>query len=151
MKYTPLRLIACSLLSWALLAPLAARAQTSWNGSVSTDWSIAANWTAGVPSSTVAAIIGDANFTGANQPSITAKSVCKSLVIGNGATTSILTVNHSLSVLGDITIGANGAINHNSPQAISLTGNWNNAGTYTIGQNRATITFSGSSQILSGP
>ncbi len=151
MKYNPLRLIACSLLSWALLAPLAARAQTSWNGSVSADWSTAANWTAGVPSSTVAAIIGDANFTGANQPSITAKSVCKSLVLGNGVTTSILTVNHSLTVLGDITIGANGAINHNSPQAISLAGNWNNAGTYTVGQNRATITFSGSSQILSGP
>src|SRR6266851_7429770 len=110
MKNAPLRLIACSLLSWALLAPLAAGAQTSWNGSVSTDWSTAANWTAGVPTSTVVALIGDANFTGTNQPTITAKSVCKSLMIGNGVTTSILTVNHSLSVLVDINIGANGAI-----------------------------------------
>jgi len=63
-----------SLTSFALfLVQFAAHAQTtSWRGTTSTDWSGAANWTAGVPTSAVDAIIGDVNFTGANQPSITA-------------------------------------------------------------------------------
>ena len=40
------------------------------------------NWTAGVPTSAVDAIIGDANFTGINQPTISATATCKSLTIG---------------------------------------------------------------------
>ncbi|HMG68420.1 MAG TPA: hypothetical protein VK588_12070, partial [Chitinophagaceae bacterium] len=42
--------------------------QTSWRGTTSTAWSVVTNWTAGVPTSTKDAIIGDANFTGVNQP-----------------------------------------------------------------------------------
>src|SRR6266571_2773736 len=123
---------------------------TSWRGTASSDWSVGANWTAGVPTSALDAIIGDLNFTGANQPSITAKSFCKSLTIGTGAKVSTLTVNHALSVSGNVTIGANGTIDHSTAQAISLRGNWNNSGTYVANQNRATVTFSGTTQTLSG-
>src|SRR5438477_1756275 len=133
------------------LVQLAASAQsTSWRGTTSSDWSAAANWTAGVPTSALDAIIGDVNFGGANQPSITAKSFCKSLTIGTGVKASTLTVNHALSVSGNITIGANGTIDHSTAQAISLRGNWSNSGTYLGNQNRATVSFSGTVQTLSG-
>jgi len=134
------------------LAQMAAYAQTtSWRGTTSTHWRAASNWIAGVPTSTVDAIIGDANFTGANQPSISsAKSFCKSLTIGTGVKVSTLTVGHALNVLGNITIGANGTIDHRTSQAISLRGDWNNSGTYLGNQNRATITFSGTTQTLNG-
>src|ERR1041384_3725862 len=147
----PFRFITTTLFLVLTLMPLAARAQTSWKGTTSTDWSDSANWTAGVPSSIVDAILGDASFTGPNQPSLTSvKSSCKSLTIGTGAKASILTVNQGLSVSGNILIGANGTIDHSTPKAISLTGNWTNLGAYILDHPKATITFSGTSQSLSG-
>src|SRR5258706_626258 len=80
------------LIAGLLLVPLVAEAQTSWKGTTSTDWNNAVNWTAGVPTSSSDAIIGDANFTGANQPSLTASSSCRSLTIGAGTTVSTLSV-----------------------------------------------------------
>ena len=77
-------------------------------------------------------------------------SSCKSLTIGTGVKASTLTVNHALSVSGNITIGANGTIDHSTAQAISLRGNWSNSGTYLGNQNRATVSFSGTVQTLSG-
>ena len=133
-----------------LMSAWAARAQTSWTGALNTDWNRAGNWTAGVPTATLDAIIGDANFTGASQPTITAKSSCKSLTLGTGVKASTLTVNHALSVSGDITIGANGTLNHSTSQAITLRGNWNNTGSYVVNQNHATVSFSGTTQTLSG-
>ena len=91
-----------------LVAPLAALAQTSWRGTTSTDWSIAANWTAGVPTATADAVIGDANFTGLNQPDLSATSVCKSLTVGAGSKVATLKVDKRLTVSGNLTIGANG-------------------------------------------
>ena len=38
--------------------PFGALAQTSWKGTTSTSWSTAANWTAGIPTSALDAIIG---------------------------------------------------------------------------------------------
>src|SRR5262245_43639444 len=67
-----------------LLMAASAGAQTSWTGTSSTAWATAANWTAGVPTATVDAIIGDTNFTGLFQPSLSANSACKSLTIGTG-------------------------------------------------------------------
>jgi hypothetical protein len=132
-----------------LLVPVHIYSQTSWKGTTSIDWSRASNWTNGVPTSTVDAIIGDASFTGANQPKLTAAgSSCKSLTIGAGTKVSVLTVAKGLSVSGNITIGANGTINHNGKD-ILLTGNWNNSGSYS-GSASATITFGGSVQTISG-
>jgi fibronectin-binding autotransporter adhesin len=145
--------LAYAVIAFAFLlllpAPLA-QAQTSWKGTVSTDWSAAGNWTAGVPNSSLDAIVGDVNFTGPNQPSITGKSTCKSLTIGTGAKVSALTVNHAFTVSGSISIGANGTLIQATSRPISLAGNWNNLGTYTPNQNRATVTFSGTSQVISG-
>jgi hypothetical protein len=149
MKHCALGSIVCWLLSLLVLLP-SAQAQTSWKGTVSSDWSAAGNWTVGVPSSSVNAIIGDANFTGPNQPTITGKSSCKSLTIGVGTKPSTLTVSHAFTVAGDIIIGTNGTVLHNTSQAISLGGDWNNAGTYTANQNHAAVTFSGISQTISG-
>jgi len=62
---------------------IAANGQTtSWRGTSSSAWATAANWTNGVPSATVDVIVGDANFTGSFQPSITAAANCKSLTVG---------------------------------------------------------------------
>ncbi|HSB92029.1 MAG TPA: hypothetical protein VLC28_02880, partial [Flavitalea sp.] len=57
-----------------LLTFQSAVAQTSWKGTVSTNWTTAGNWSAGVPTANVDVIIGDANFTGSNQPTVNAGS-----------------------------------------------------------------------------
>src|SRR5260370_35764324 len=106
-----------------LVVPAQSISQTSWKGTTSNDWSRASNWTNGVPTATVDAIIGNASFTGANQPRLTASgSFCKSLTIGTAVKVSVLTIAKGLSVSGNITIGANGTISHNGKNAL-LTGN----------------------------
>ena len=132
------------------LAATAAFAQTSWKGTTSTDWSAAANWTAGVPASTTDAIIGDANFTGANQPSLTASSVCKSLTLGTGTKASTLTVGKAFTVSGNVVIGANGTVSHTAAVTLSLTGNWTNSGAYNTSNTKATVAFSGTTQTIGG-
>jgi hypothetical protein len=58
-----------------LILPAALFSQTtSWTGAVSTSWSAAGNWTAGIPSATKDVVIGDGSFTGAFQPAITGAS-----------------------------------------------------------------------------
>ncbi|MEI7732972.1 MAG: hypothetical protein WCO56_25595 [Verrucomicrobiota bacterium] len=138
--------------SWLLMASLG-HAQTSWKGTSSTAWATAANWTAGVPTASLDAIIGDANFTGPNQPNISATSVCRSLTLGTGTIASTLTISRGLTVSGNITIGANGRISHTSTsttRVISLTGNWSNSGIYVGSSSSSTVTFSGTSQTLAG-
>ena len=135
-----------------LFVPMLGLAQTSWKGTTSTDWSVAANWTAGVPTASVDAIIGDANFTGTFQPKPTAAAnVCKSLTIGAGTKASTLTVTKAVTVSGNVTIGANGTITHSGVTTIALTGNWSNSGTYVVtGTKTTTVTFSGSTQSATG-
>jgi hypothetical protein len=57
-----------------------------------------------VPTSTVDAILGDANFTGTNQPAINSSSACKSLTLGGGSKAITLIVNRNLSVFGAVVI-----------------------------------------------
>ena len=124
-------------------------ATTSWKGTVSRDWSKAGNWTAGTPTATVDVIIGDASFTGANQPDLSANSFCKSLTIGTGSKVATLKVDQTLTVSGDVVIGTNGTINHPS-RTMSLTGNWMKVGAYTASGNGTTVTFSGTTQSING-
>src|SRR5438093_874973 len=107
MKTALRRRITASLTFAIVFVPWMALAQTSWKGTANSDWSNPGNWTAGVPSATVDAIIGDASFTGGNQPNLSTKSACKSLTIGAGSKASTLRVNKSFTVSGNLTIGPN--------------------------------------------
>lgn len=125
--------------------------QTSWKGVTSTNWNTATNWTNGVPTSTVDAIIGDASFTGANQPSITRGSNCNNLTLGAGAVASTLSISTSgVTVSGSITIGAVGTINHTAKGTLTVKGNWSNSGVYNASNNNARVTFAGTTQSLIG-
>jgi len=93
------RLVAASL----LLAGLSSdgQAQSTWNGSASTDWNNAANWSAGVPSA------GDA-FINTNSP-------------------NIATISNTFSVAPvDIKVGwaGNGRVDHISGDATTGEGSW---------------------------
>lgn len=125
------------------------QAQTSWKGTSSTSWSNANNWTNGVPNATTDAIIGDANFTGSSQPTISSSATCKSLTIGGGSKASTLTVNRSLTVSGSVLINSNGTIS-NGAYTITLTGNWTKNGTYTANSGSSRVTFAGTSQTIGG-
>ncbi|MFA6457497.1 MAG: hypothetical protein WCW40_11805, partial [Bacteroidota bacterium] len=125
-------------------------AQTSWRGTTSTAWGTAGNWTAGVPTATVDAIIGDANFTGANQPNLGTAGACKSLTIGTGTKVCTLTVARALTVSGSVTIGSNGRISHTTTQVFTVTGDWLNSGTYVGTAVNRTVVFAGTAQIIGG-
>ncbi|MBE7171972.1 MAG: hypothetical protein INR73_15405 [Williamsia sp.] len=84
-------------------------AQTSWKGIASTSWSTATNWIAGVPTTTVDAFIGDANFTGPYQPTLTATSACKNLTVG-GQVTATLSVVKTFTVNGNMTFNSGSTI-----------------------------------------
>ena len=138
------------LISLALLLFSYSRSfsQTSWTGTTSTNWATVTNWTAGVPLATTDVIIGDANFTGAFQPAISATANAKTLIIG-GVVASQLTVAKTLTVKGDININSNGTL-INGLASISLTGNWINGGTYTTTSVSSTVIFSGTVQSIGG-
>ncbi|MEO6719010.1 MAG: hypothetical protein ABIN67_01550 [Ferruginibacter sp.] len=123
-------------------------AQTSWTGITSTNWATATNWTAGVPLITTDVIIGDASFTGAFQPAISATANAKTITIG-GAVISQLTVAYTLTVKGDITVNSNATL-INGSASISLTGNWINNGSYSTTSSNASVIFNGTSQTLGG-
>ncbi|NLR56824.1 hypothetical protein HGH93_01835 [Chitinophaga polysaccharea] len=130
------------------LFPVFSLAQTSWTGLVSTSWSTGANWTAGVPSATVDAVIGDANFTGPFSPNISGSASCKSLTVGAGVNAT-LTLSKNLTVTGNLVIGAGSTI---SQKGVTLTinGNWTNGGTYTTTNNNARVTLAGITQSIGG-
>jgi hypothetical protein len=153
-KNTPGRQMTASLRngSWVLLLALAlcvgssehVLAQTSWRGTTSTAWSNSANWTSGVPTSSVDAILGDANFTGANQPTVDATANCRSLTLGSGTVASTLTIgNSNLTVAQGITIGTNGTFTHSGNGTITLSGNFVNNNTGLDEPATAAFTFSG--------
>lgn len=126
--------------------------QTSWKGTVSTNWKTSANWTAGVPNSTLDAIVGDANFTGPYQPILTGStSSCKTLTIGTGSVTAALTIDRNINFYGDVIIGSNGSIlQTSSNRTMTLRGNWTNAGTYVSSGSNTYVTFSGTAQTVTG-
>jgi fibronectin-binding autotransporter adhesin len=136
------------LLGSLFLFSLFSNAQsTSWKGTTSTAWGTSGNWTNGVPSSTKDVIIGDANFTGLFQPTISSTSTAKSITIGNAAKVSTLTVSRGLTVSGDVLIGSNGTITSGA-FTISLTGNWTKNGTYSTTSSTAGVIFAGTTQSI---
>jgi len=127
-------------------------AQTSWIGGTNTKWKTSSNWTAGVPDQNTDAIIGDANFTGPNQPKLNGSTArCLSLTIGNGAIASTLSIEKNIVVYGDLLIGANGTVNANkNNRSITVKGNWTNNGSYSPTTTSARVTFSGTNQTITG-
>ncbi|RFS19489.1 hypothetical protein DVR12_22915 [Chitinophaga silvatica] len=134
------------LISFAIfLTPAFANAQTSWKGTTSSSWSVSANWTAGVPTAATDVTIGDANFTGPYSPSVDVRSRCRSLTISSGT----LTVNRSLTVYGTLTISSGATLSHGKAN-LNLKGSFTNSGTYTATNTNAIVTFSGTTQSISG-
>ncbi|GAA3930737.1 hypothetical protein GCM10022209_25830 [Chitinophaga oryziterrae] len=116
--------------------------QTSWKGIISTAWNNTLNWTAGVPTATSDVIIGDANFTGLFQPTVNAVATCKSLTIGAGTRSPVLTQSSALTVANNLTINSDGSLSQGNT-TLTLNGNWNNAGSFTTTNNGATVIFAG--------
>lgn len=141
--------ILCITLCLAVFNLSNANAQTtSWKGVTSTAWNVATNWTNGVPTSAVQAILGDGNFTGVNQPMVNVTASCKSLTIG-GSVTTILTLTKNLTVAGSVLINSNATISHPA-STLSLTGNWTNNGTYNATSTSSSVIFSGTAQSYEG-
>ncbi len=129
--------------------PVSLWAQTSWKGTVSTSWSTASNWTNGVPTATVDAIIGDAAFTGSFQPTVNATASCKALTLLTSAKNPVLTVSRSLTVAGTLTLNSGCTISHRGV-TITVKGDWINNGTYTTTSTSSKATFGGTTQSIGG-
>ena len=123
--------------------------QTSWKGTINTSWGTSTNWTNGLPSSTNAATIGDASFTGSLQPTISSAYTLKSINIG-GTVVSVLTISKAVTINEDVTINANGTLSQGNI-SITVKGNWNNAGNYILTSNtKCIVNFGGSTQSIGG-
>ncbi|MFT3910180.1 MAG: T9SS type A sorting domain-containing protein [Ferruginibacter sp.] len=140
-------------LSILLLAVLSSTTQsfsqsTSWKGTTNANWNVATNWTNGIPDATKDAILGDANFTGINQPKVNVAGTCKSVTIG-GAVATTLTTTRALTMSGNFTINANGTVIH--PGATHyVAGNFTNNGTYTATATSSRFIFNGTNQTIAG-
>ena len=123
---------------------------TSWKGTTSTSWTTSANWTNGVPTSTSDVVIGDANFTGGSDPTLSSTATVNSLTLGS-TNSPVLTLNNkgTLTVNGNVSIAAGATIDQNR-RAFTVKGNWTNNGTYSTSSNNAPIVFAGTSQTISG-
>jgi len=137
------------LLLIVLLSPVTSMGQTSWKGTTSTAWNNAANWTAGVPTATTDVIIGDANFTGLSQPTVNAAAACKSLTIGAGTRSPVLTQSSTLTVANNLTISSDGSFSQGNT-TLTLNGDWNNDGSFTTTNSGATVIFAGTTQTIDG-
>lgn len=113
-------------------------AQTTWTGAVDDDWSVAANWTAGVPDATDIVTIPNV------QPS--PRPVIKSGVVGV-ARSVIIEAASSLNVLsmGSLTI-----VNEDNLPGLQNYGIFSAAGTVIIATNNYSIENRASMQILAG-
>ncbi|SHN28958.1 hypothetical protein [Chitinophaga sp. CF418] len=129
--------------------PVVLWAQTSWKGTVSIAWDNAANWTAGIPTATVDAVIGDASFTGSFQPTISASASCNSLTLVTSAQNPVLTLSKGLTVDGNLTINSGCTISHKGV-TLTVKGNWTNNGTYTTTNNNSKVIMGGTTQTIGG-
>jgi hypothetical protein len=115
------------LLFGLLMCAALLQAQTTWMGTVSTDWSVPGNWSAGVPTASTDAVIPDVT----NDPVITGgtAALAKSVHV---QTSAALTINAmgSLTINGSATFGIFTAGFYNE-------GTVSNSGNLTIGSTAA--------------
>lgn len=138
-----------SLVFLGILTCFIVQAQsTSWKGTNSTSWTDGSNWTNGIPTSAMDAIVGDANFTGAYQPKLSSTGYSQSLTIG-GVKAATVTVSSTLTISGNLTINNNGTLSQ-SGVTLTVKGDWLNSGTYTANSTKTTTKFGGVSQQIGG-
>lgn len=127
-----------NLVSWPTPVTL------TWNGSISTDWYTAANWTPSsgptiAPDATTNVVIA----TATNQPKIvTSGAVANNITINSGAVLTIDTNDDGsakdLTISGDITITGTLTVTGND-DIISSAGNWTKGGTGTFNNGGSTV------------
>lgn len=136
--------LACLFLG---LASTAFGQTTTWNGSVSTNWSTAGNWSAGVPTSVLDVVIPSGT---PNQPSTAGAGAasCRNLTINAGATLT-LAVLQNLAASGNTLV--NGTLAGGGTLVMTGSGSHTlGAGTYpnlTIDKTGGTATVSGSPNV----
>ncbi len=97
---------------------------TTWNGSVSTDWNTAANWSAGVPTPTLSALLPGGL---SRYPQLASgPASLNTLTLQAGST--LLLQNAQLEIGGDV-VNQGGTLSQ-SGGTLSLAGNWTNNGTF---------------------
>jgi hypothetical protein len=122
---------------------------TSWVGATSTNWKIAGNWTNGVPDATKDVFLGDASFTGPNQPTLpsgTGSGTCKSITVGGNRATTLI-INDDLTVSGPVLFNSNATVSHTAGNFI-VRGNWTNDGSYTGSAATIRVYFSGTGGVV---
>jgi len=106
----PLRLLVATM--FIINIYNASATTTDWTGAMNTAWSNPLNWTAGVPTASVDAVIDPTYYTGSNDPTLDATGlVANSLTINgsatlNGASSTDLTVSGILTGTGTLAAGA---------------------------------------------
>jgi hypothetical protein len=98
--------------------------QTAWRGTISTNWNTAGNWSAGVPTSTSAVIIGDVSFT--YQPSISSADTVASLTFQSAQVCTL-------------TIASGGSLNVTG----NVSGSWSSNRTHLIAIGAQSVTIGG--------
>lgn len=131
-----------------LIGMMAIAQSTSWRGITNASWSVATNWTNGVPTAATDVIIGDAHFTGIHHPKVNVVSECKSVTVGT-VVPVVLTISRHLTVNGNVTIASNGTISHPGT-TIYLTGDWINNGTYQNTATSSRVIMQGGAQNIGG-
>ncbi len=119
---------------------------TTWTGTVSSAWGTSANWSDGVPSATISAIVG----TALRQPINTTAQTVKSLTVNSGITitnNSTIDVKSTLTNNGTISGTGTTILSGSANQAISGVGtvsnftvNNTNGATVTSGANKLNVT-----------
>jgi hypothetical protein len=106
---------------WLAIFTSKAMAQTTWNGSVSTDWFAGSNWSSGIPTAATDVTIPSGT---ANPPVINGTgAVCNNLTVNSGA---------SLTISGT--------------NALTISGNFSNSGSFNAGS--GTVTYNGAAQTI---
>ena len=115
-------------------------AQTTWTGAAGTGWATAANWSAGVPTATVDAVIPAGT---PNNPSTAgvASAVCRDLTINSGATLSIapsfpVSAGRNITLSGGIAGG--GMLRAVTNLAANLSGNGTIGGDFEVAKTGTT-------------
>ena len=109
-------------------------------------WSTAGNWNGGIPS-VGQDIVFNSAYSDNDSSNVDSTITINSLDIQN-TWTGALTLSNPLTVTNDLTLGTGSTLNA-AGNAITIGGDWENAGTFTHGNNTVTLTGT-SNTITSG-